>query len=183
MKKGNVFSAIALLISISALCVSIFRSDPITIEWAEVLVGVLSILVTVLIGYQIYNAVSVTTKMKSIQNELRSDLDIIKSDTYNNIVRSILIQSKSQSLDFFAENGFLLGIEALRAAFKYDTNNAEHCIEYLIDRYRGVIKSIDKTNLEIVRNCMYSPKREYKRINELREYINSLEVENGVNLE
>ena len=48
-------SAIALVISLISVCIAVFRSKPIEIEWASLLIAILSVLVTVLITWQIYN--------------------------------------------------------------------------------------------------------------------------------
>lgn len=58
---------ISLLISIAALCISYFRCDPITMDWMGVLVGVLSFLVTVLLGWQIYALFDI----REIQKEVK----------------------------------------------------------------------------------------------------------------
>lgn len=50
----NTFNYIAIIISVSTLFIFWFRLEPITIEWMGVLVGILALLVTVLIGWNIY---------------------------------------------------------------------------------------------------------------------------------
>lgn len=52
--KRNYLNYIAIIISLSTLFLFWFRLEPITAEWMGVLVGILSLLVTVLIGWNIY---------------------------------------------------------------------------------------------------------------------------------
>jgi hypothetical protein len=56
MKKlKNIALAISLLCSISALCLSLFRCTPISFDWMAVMVSILSLLTTVLLGWQIFS--------------------------------------------------------------------------------------------------------------------------------
>lgn len=79
--KSNItVCTISLLISIAALCVSSFRCEPITMDWMGVLVGVLSFLVTVLLGWQIYTLFDI----KKLQEEIkRKDEGIYKRSEKN----------------------------------------------------------------------------------------------------
>ena len=60
-------SAIAIAISIAALCLAFCRIEPVTIEWLGVLVGILSILVVVLIGWQIYSFINIKEDTKELK--------------------------------------------------------------------------------------------------------------------
>lgn len=57
----------AVLLSIAALCVSLVRCEPMTADWMGILVGVLSFLVTILLGWQIYALFDI----REIQKEVR----------------------------------------------------------------------------------------------------------------
>ena len=52
-------SIISLLLSIISTCVAVWRSPELGFDYQGVITGVLSLLVTVLIGWQIYNYVYV----------------------------------------------------------------------------------------------------------------------------
>ena len=178
MKKEYIISLASLMISVSALLLAYIRSEPIEISWAEVLVGTLSVLVTILIGYQIYNAVSVEKSIRSIRKSIRGELDLIQKENNKNVVHSILLQS--QSLRFpFGDNSFLLGLSALRLAFKYDTENADECIDHILKTFGETQKTINSANAEIARETVYSVSKEYKRIDELRSFINGLKILDG----
>lgn len=62
-----IVSAVSLIASIAALFVSIFRSRPMQVEWASFLVGALSLLVTVLVGWNIYCLVDIKGTRKEIK--------------------------------------------------------------------------------------------------------------------
>ena len=57
MKKeySILISVASLLLSVIAVCVSVWRSPELSFDYQGVLVGVLSLLVKVIVGFQIYN--------------------------------------------------------------------------------------------------------------------------------
>lgn len=74
MKKeySILISVASLLLSVIAVCVSVWRSPELSFDYQGVLVGVLSLLVTVLVGFQIYNSVDVNRKMNEIETVSRN---------------------------------------------------------------------------------------------------------------
>lgn len=66
---GKVLNVITLVIGIAALSVSLLRCEPITMDWMGVLVGVLSFLVTILLGWQIYTLIDI----RKIQQEVKKN--------------------------------------------------------------------------------------------------------------
>lgn len=65
-------SVASLLLSVIAVCVSVWRSPELSFDYQGVLVGALSLLVTVLVGFQIYNSVDVNRKMNEIETVSRN---------------------------------------------------------------------------------------------------------------
>ena len=57
----------SIVLSISALCVSLVRCEPMTADWMGILVGILSFLVTLLLGWQIYTLIDI----RKIQTEIK----------------------------------------------------------------------------------------------------------------
>ena len=53
--------------SMSALCVSLLRCEPMTADWMGILVGVLSFLVTILLGWQIYTLIDIQKIQKDVK--------------------------------------------------------------------------------------------------------------------
>ena len=64
--SGILLEWMAIVISIVALSVALFRCEPITHEWMGVLVGVLAVLVTVLVGWNIYTFIDISKRAKEL---------------------------------------------------------------------------------------------------------------------
>jgi len=178
MKKNKLMIAvitISLIFSITAFCYSVFRAEPVKYDWAAVLVGCSSILVMILVTFQVYNALTIEKRVSLMRKDIDRELNKMKSDAHTNIVRSVLIQSQSVPVGFNDYNGFLLGLEAVDLAFKYDTKNAEECIAHLLDKYEGIILELDSYNMEEARRAVYSAKKDYKRLGELKALVNRLD--------
>lgn len=75
MKKESVsiwtVSIVSLLLSVIAVCVAIWRSPELSFDYQGVIVGVLSLLVTALVGWNIYTLVD----LKSLQNKMQMIVD------------------------------------------------------------------------------------------------------------
>ncbi len=69
--KNTIINIITLGVSISALCVSYCRAEPFEIELVGVLATILSMLVTILIGWNIYSFIEVKKINKKIKKERR----------------------------------------------------------------------------------------------------------------
>lgn len=76
MKTSLWFSWLILLIAAAALCLSWFRCEPIEADWAAILVGVLAILVTALIGWQVYNVVDLKTTRYKLDGAIKASTDL-----------------------------------------------------------------------------------------------------------
>ncbi len=80
-KKNFILSYFAAVISVVALILSFLKSDDITVDGANLLgciVGILSLLVTILIGFQIYRAIE-------IENKIDKKLDSIESRMFESL--------------------------------------------------------------------------------------------------
>lgn len=67
MKTSLWFSWLIFLVAAAALCFAGFRCEPIEADWAAVLVGILSALVTALIGWQIYTIIDLRKMQKEVK--------------------------------------------------------------------------------------------------------------------
>lgn len=72
-------SGASLLLSVIAVCVSVWRSPELSFDYQGVLVGVLSLLVTMLVGFQIYNSIDVNRKISEIEKVSRDTARIESS--------------------------------------------------------------------------------------------------------
>ena len=71
---------VSIVLSISALCVSLLRCEPITADWMGVLVGILSFAVTILLGWQIYALFDIREIQKEVKrNKAEVDLKAERS--------------------------------------------------------------------------------------------------------
>jgi hypothetical protein len=80
-RRNFILCFVSVIISITSLILSIFKSDDITVDAANmlgVIVGVLAFLVTLLLGFQIYKAIEVEDtidkKMSSIESRIYETL-------------------------------------------------------------------------------------------------------------
>ena len=79
----------AILISIAALFVSWLRCEPLEADWIGILVGVLSLLVTILIGWQIYSVID----MKKTVDDIKIHSTKTQEETMARAYTSIMNQT------------------------------------------------------------------------------------------
>lgn len=60
-------SVISIVLSLTAISLVLLRSEPVKADWAAIEVTVLSVLVTILIGWQIWNVLKIEEKIKEHQ--------------------------------------------------------------------------------------------------------------------
>lgn len=90
---GKTLNFVSLTLGIAALCISYIRCEPLTIEWMGILVGVLSFLVTIVLGWNIYTYVDMRSEWKSHKQEMDkkvADLDTLMKVTKINNAKSIV---------------------------------------------------------------------------------------------
>ena len=74
----NLIPYISLIFSFAALCIICVRNSPLDFDWYGALVGILSLLVTVILGWQIYSIINIgkiQKKMKKTKRELADSYD------------------------------------------------------------------------------------------------------------
>lgn len=69
MKKGVLYSLTigSAIISIGSLMISLCRIEPVTTEWLGVLIGVLGLLTSVLLGWQVFSIIN----LRGMENQLK----------------------------------------------------------------------------------------------------------------
>lgn len=80
-------SMVAIIISIIALAIvapSDMTEGGLDLDYIGAIIGVLSILVTILIGYQIYTVINVKESLKDVQ-QLRTEMDTKLQDKANSL--------------------------------------------------------------------------------------------------
>lgn len=82
-------SVLAVIISLIALSISILRCEPLEMDWFGVLVGILSLLVTTLLGWQIYSVIDI----KKTVDEIKSHTNRAQEETMARAYTSIMNQT------------------------------------------------------------------------------------------
>ena len=83
----------SVILSFAALCISIIRCEPIELDWLGVLVGVLSLLVTVLLGYNIYTAIDLKRDWKEYREEMNYKIE--------DSVETLKVENAREQIKFF----------------------------------------------------------------------------------
>ena len=74
-------SIVSLTFSIIALCTTCYREGPkLDFDYMGVIVAVFSLLVTLLIGYQIYNTIEINTKISKFENKTKRITEKTKTE-------------------------------------------------------------------------------------------------------
>lgn len=87
--RDNKLAIIAIIIAIIALVIACIRTEPIAIDWAGVAIGSLSILVTLLIGWNIL----ATLDIKKTADEIKSYTNQTQEETMARAYTSIMNQT------------------------------------------------------------------------------------------
>lgn len=110
MKYCVWLSIIAMALAIAATIISICRIEPITMDWAGVLVGALALLVTVLIGWQILNAVQLHRTLREVNARIKKEVD-----DYDHTVSALVMQLFTIQ-EYFNKNHFEKAIDRFMEA-------------------------------------------------------------------
>ena len=76
-----ILSAISIMVSVAALCRTYPHTSDLGMDYQGVIVGMLALLVTILIGWQIYTAINVKEELKDIK-DLRREINKQERDIY-----------------------------------------------------------------------------------------------------
>ena len=99
MKKESwalLLSSVAVLISLVAICVACPHKAELGFDYQGVIVGVLSLLVTILIGWQIYTFIDINKKSKELEEAKTAAL----ISTERNFYYYILLQSDPLGVEY-----------------------------------------------------------------------------------
>lgn len=183
MKTGTWISLIALAVAIAALIIVICRIEPITMDWMGSLIGVLALLVTALIGWQVFNAIQLHITLKEINGRIKREID-----DYDHTVSALVMQLFTIQ-EYFNKNHFEKAIdrfmEALGEAIKGSRSEEvrDGILSYLLgikqkhDLYKEkelpsgifIIKGKRDSYLEILSSV------KNKEAKEIAEFISELE--------
>jgi hypothetical protein len=146
-----------------------------------ILIGALTMLSTVLIGWQLYTTINLEKRIKSkvsnavsiIRNELIEKIDMVN---YSTQVELLLYQSRAVTSRSFKCDDFTLALNALILALDHNTDNAEWCISYILLNYKGTGHIITPAMYEGVGEAIYNTSLKSAQIWELKEFIRNLKI-------
>lgn len=184
-------SAITLVLSIIAICGLYYRTTDLGFDYIGIIIGVLAILVTCLMAWNIYSVIDANKKIDEMRNEidnLRSSIDSdklaserkinkLKADLYDNIVsinRHILGFEKSAVSTHLLTN-MVSSIDYLSRSEEYAL--AEFQIDYYFvmtnDDIEIIKKDLDKEDTVRLFRLLYEipNKNKIKNFSKLEELI------------
>lgn len=80
------FNYLACFLSLIAICCAYIRCKPIEMDWVSVLVGILSLLVTVLLGWQIYSVIDIKKTVSEIKSHTNKAYEETMARAYTSIM-------------------------------------------------------------------------------------------------
>lgn len=122
---SNCLSIAAIICSVVAICVSLPSAPELGIDYIGVIVGILSLLVTMLIGWQIWNVIAINKKIdgkvKQTSDSLTESINVTKKEMIEYIEKA---NEKSQteimtSLLFIQGDNFLFKSQFENALLRY----------------------------------------------------------------
>lgn len=166
-------SLLAFVISLVALCVFICKVEPYSVVTIDTYIGVIAgfigIAVTLLVGYQIYNAVDLRQRIRAVER-LRESLEnqqqqfeVLKNEQYESIE---IIQARLFSEKFsMALEAFLHFHSAIIYSLSVDHKREGY--KWLLDELEGYMLNITHTTVMIACSC---DEEKPKKIKELRGF-------------
>lgn len=153
MEKGYSIwiSGVAIIVSIVAVCVSNPRTTNLGFDYQGVIVGILSLLVTVLVGWQIYSVMDFNRKIKEIERKSH----IIQKIHENSERINLINKSETEqciSLIYYHLLGFSKHIPL---EYEY----ISHAIEAII--YSSMLKNYDlcNTTIDVILSSITEPEK------------------------
>ena len=165
---SNCLSIAAIICSVVAICVSLPSAPELGIDYIGVIVGILSLLVTMLIGWQIWNVIAIDKKIdgkvEQTSDSLTKSIDATKKEMIDYIQKA---NEKSQA-EIMASLLFLQG----------DTLLLKSQYESALLRYLDIISDIiEKPYIENYSDACISKAREAKKLVNHNELKRILKVE------
>ncbi|MBG9211830.1 hypothetical protein [Bacteroides fragilis] len=116
---SNCLSIAAIICSVVAICVSLPSAPELGMDYIGVIIGILSLLVTMLIGWQIYNVITIDKKISDEVNKAKSsfikEIEVIKDSSYIALQK---LQFKTELINlnsYMSKGNFGQAIESLKS--------------------------------------------------------------------
>lgn len=136
---SNCLSIAAIICSVVAICVSLPSAPELGIDYIGVIVGILSFLVTLLIGWQIYNAVTIEKRIKGEVERTRNEIDsYFNKQKVENLYMLTIVNGISQSrmdvMEKKYDSALFCCIYTIDAALEANTPDiAQTCLNMVVD--------------------------------------------------
>lgn len=142
-------SIISLMISVIAVCVATYRTSNLEFDYQGVIVGVLSLLVTVLIGWNIYTLIDIkdtSRKMSKFQMEIDSKTKKLIGETQLNL--KVEMMNTVPILIAYQTGDLIASIKLMFKEFHENSNNESiakiMAREYILHNIMGIINNDNK---------------------------------------
>lgn len=116
---SNCLSITAIICSLVAICVSLPSAPELGIDYIGVIVGILSLLVTMLIGWQIYNVIAIDKKIEDKVEQTSSYLMKSIDSTKKEMLEHVR-EENERSL-----NQILIALSIMLGDEKFEKNNMQ----------------------------------------------------------
>lgn len=133
-KWSNIISVASMIAGVTALIISLCRIEPVTAEWLGILIGILGLLTSVLLGWQVFSIINfrgMESKLKTLEEDSRRGDSAAIGKAYDGIatlyITSIPDENKSNE-EVISDHiyGYLL-FSALAMVTQSDAGNYEYC--------------------------------------------------------
>ena len=145
---SNCLSIAAIICSVVAICVSLPSAPEVGIDYIGVIVGILSLLVTMLIGWQIWNVIAIDKKIRNEVNKARSsfvkETEVIKDSSYIALQK---LQFKTELVNvesYMSNSSFDRVVESIRTLL--DSAIAINEVEFLREAAWVIISTKERIN-------------------------------------
>ena len=169
----KILSFLALVFSIIAVCRSFCRTPDLEVDYMGVIVGVLAILVTVLVTWNIYSAIDANNKINVMQNEINDihttvnqdlivsekNINNLKAELYDNVfsIDSYILGVQKSTVPFHLLINMISSISFLAKAELFQ--KADHQIDYYFlimkDEIIKIKPNIDKEKQSALYSLLY----------------------------
>nr|DAY92392.1 MAG TPA: hypothetical protein [Caudoviricetes sp.] len=130
--KNSIYSLslglLSIILSVVAICIAAYRTPELAFDYQGIIVGTLAMLVTVLIGWQIYNIIDIKSTIYKFTKKIK-DIDKIKKDTE---MQSIYIDAQCSDLSahsLYIQRRYIEAIEQIiKSLRKYSLIEKKHIV-------------------------------------------------------
>ena len=177
---SNCLSIAAIICSVVAICVSLPSAPELGIDYIGVIVGILSLLVTMLIGWQIWNVIAIDKKIdgkvKQTSDSLTESINVTKKEMIEYIEKA---NEKSQteimtSLLFIQGDNFLFKSQFENALLRYLDVISDIIEKPYIENYSDAINACILKAREAMRSVNNNELKRVFKLEKKESYLKAL---------